>query len=90
MWFSYLILVSSFYSQKFGTLFIFGCNKVYQSPFNKKENIKMNNHQFVKENQRINNLPINLSANNISEHYQEIFNFFIKNLRERFPKKLMD
>ena len=36
----------------------------------------MDNQQFVKENQKINNFPKNAAAHNLSDYYQEIFDLF--------------
>ena len=50
----------------------------------------MDNHQFVKEKQRINNSPKKLSAHNLSYYYQRIFDFFTIKPWERFPKRLIN
>ena len=57
-----------------------------------KHNIKMDNQQFVKENQKINNFPKNSAAHNLSGYYyyQEIFDFLTKKPGERYPKRLME
>ena len=44
----------------------------------------MDNKQFVKENQKINNFPKNAAAHNLSYYYyQEIFDFFTKKNPEK-------
>ena len=50
----------------------------------------MDNQQFVKENQKINNFPKNAAAHNLSDYYQEIFDFLTKKAGERYPKRLME
>ena len=48
-----------------------------------KHNIEMDNQQFVKENQKINNFPKNAAAHNLSDYYyQEIFDFYQKTWRK--------
>ena len=53
-------------------------------PQSMKHNIKMDNQQFVKENQKINNFPKNAAAHNLSDYYyyQKIFDFLTKNLEK--------
>ena len=44
----------------------------------------MDNQQFVKENQKINNFPKNAAAHNLSDYYyQEIFDFLTKKNQEK-------
>ena len=47
-----------------------------------KHNIEMDNQQFVKENQKINNFPKNAATHNLSDYYQEIFDFLTKKPRK--------
>ena len=50
----------------------------------------MNNQKIVKENQKINNFPKKAAAYNLSDYYQEIFDFLTKKPGERYPKWLME
>ena len=47
----------------------------------------MDNQQFVKENQKINNFPKNAAAHNLSDYYQEIFDFLTKKTRRKISKE---
>ena len=53
-----------------------------------KHNIEMDNQQFVKENQKINNFSKNAAAaHNLSDYYQEIFDFLTKKNRRKISKE---
>ena len=56
----------------------------------KMNNIKMDHHQFIKENQRTNNSPQKNYAHNLSYYYQGLFDFFTKKPWEGFPKLLIN